>query len=196
MTVESCASNLVCSDFVRYNTSMTENASGADNQQERLQPIPLELGYYLAGFADGEGSFNVSMVRRANDYRSQWKIAASFNISQRASQIPELFVQTLGCGTIRFRKDGVCYFEVRTITELHTQVRAFFTRFPLRSDRQRGRYDLLMRVVTIMANGEHRTAEGLKQVLEIRELMLSNRKRKYAITDVLQNPQRLYAGLT
>ena len=38
--------------------------------------------------------------------------------------------------------------------------------------------------------------EGLRKILEIREEMISNRKRKYEITDVLQNPQRLYARLT
>jgi hypothetical protein len=51
----------------------------ADNQQERF--VPIELGNYLAGFADGEGSFNVSF-RKRNDYRLPWKISLCFNISQ------------------------------------------------------------------------------------------------------------------
>ena len=63
MAVESCASNIACLVYVRYTCDMTENASGAENQQERLQPIPIELGHYLSGFADGEGSFNGSKNR-------------------------------------------------------------------------------------------------------------------------------------
>ena len=43
----------------------SDNPSGADNQQERpgssawLDRIPSDLGHWVAGFVDGEGSFNV-----------------------------------------------------------------------------------------------------------------------------------------
>ena len=174
----------------------SDNATDAGNQQERLQYISNELGHYLAGFADGEGSFNISVIKRSSDYKTGWKISASFNISQKAPEIPQLFKQTLGCGTIRFRRDGVCYYEVRTLTDLNTIVRSFFTRFPLLSQRQSGRFHLLMKAVKLMNDGQHRTIEGLDELLRIRELMISNRKRKYEITDVLQNPQRLHARLT
>ena len=178
------------------NSSLSDNATDADNQQERLQYIPIELGHYLAGFADGEGSFNISMIKRNSDYQRGWKISASFNVSQKDSQIPLLFQKTLECGTIRFRRDGVCYFEVRNATDLNSSVRSFFERFPLLSDRQSNRFHLLMKAVEIMAQGQHRSEEGLEAILQLRELMVSNRKRKYKLTDVLQNPQRLHAKLT
>jgi hypothetical protein len=47
----------------------SENPSGADNQQERpsssnwLDRIPCDLGNWVAGFVDGEGSFNVPIRR-------------------------------------------------------------------------------------------------------------------------------------
>src|SRR3989344_4582731 len=151
----------------------SKNQVRADNQQERLHHIPAELGHYLAGFADGEGSFNVSVIRRQSDYQKGWKIVASFNISQRDSQIPQLFQQTLGCGTIRYRKDGVCYFEVRRLTDLNTIVRQFFVRFPLLSRRQAQRLKSLLEVVTIMAAKQHRSSEGIEQILSIRESMIS-----------------------
>src|SRR5947207_13700539 len=50
----------------------SDNPSGADNQQERPSPsnwldaIPPDLGHYVAGFVDGEGSFNVP-IRRERD---------------------------------------------------------------------------------------------------------------------------------
>ena len=174
----------------------SDNQVRADNQQERLHDISSELGHYLAGFADGEGSFNVSVIKRQSDYQNGWKIVASFNISQRDSTIPLLFQQTLGCGTIRFRKDGVCYFEVRRLSDLNTYVREFFARFPLRSARQAKRLEQLLSVVAIMAAKAHYSSEGIEQILNIRELMISNRKRKYQRADVMQNPQRLHAKLT
>ena len=44
--------------------------------------VPNDIGHYLAGFADGEGSFNVSF-RPRGDYRMPWKVSLCFNISQR-----------------------------------------------------------------------------------------------------------------
>ena len=44
-------------------TGSSDNPSGADNQQERpstatwLDEVPRDLGHYIAGFVDGEGSF-------------------------------------------------------------------------------------------------------------------------------------------
>lgn len=170
---------------------VSDNVTSADNQQERLGYIADDVGHYLAGFADGEGSFNVSVIRRQSDYQNGWKIVASFNISQREDTIPKLFQQILHCGTIRYRKDGVCYFEVRTIADINESVRAFFARFPLRSDRQAFRLQVLLEVTALLQNREHLTPAGLQKVLELRELMTSNRKRKYELGDVFQNPQRL-----
>ena len=47
-----------------------------------VHEIPSEVGHYLAGFTDGEGSFNVSF-RPRDDYKAPWKISLCFNISQR-----------------------------------------------------------------------------------------------------------------
>ena len=41
--------------------------------------VPPEYGHYIAGFTDGEGSFNVSIIKRI-DYEGKWKITASFNV--------------------------------------------------------------------------------------------------------------------
>ena len=63
---------------VPYGASMTcDNPSGADNQQERPSPtdwldaIPRDLGNWVAGFVDGEGSFNVP-IRRERDRGMPW----------------------------------------------------------------------------------------------------------------------------
>ena len=43
---------------------------------------PREKSWYICGFADGEGSFNLSW-RRRNDFIIGWKVAPVFNISQK-----------------------------------------------------------------------------------------------------------------
>src|SRR6266508_2841550 len=114
----------------------SDNVSSADNQQERpdimSENIPNEIGYYLAGFVDGEGSFNVS-IKRVRDRSLGWRVTACFNVSQREQQVLELLQQTLGCGTIRRRWDGVHYFEVNSYIDLVERVIPFFRRFLLRS---------------------------------------------------------------
>jgi len=182
---------LLSIDYNGYMQSLSDNVTSAGNQQERLLHIDAHLGHYLAGFADGEGSFNVSVVKRQSDYQTGWKIVASFNISQREATVPLLFQEVLQCGTIRYRKDGVCYFEVRTISDINETVRAFFACFPLRSMRQAYRLQLLLQITQLLQERSHLTPDGLQEVLELRQLMISNRKRKYELTDVLQNPQRL-----
>ncbi len=162
-----------------------DNAIGADNQQERLQPISSELGYYLSGFADGEGSFNISIIKRKLDYRLGWKIVLSFNISQREDTVPKLFKETLQCGTIRYRRDGVCYFEIRIASEINEKLREFFLRFPLLSKRQSSRLQLLLQAADLLVRKEHLKDKGFREVLEIRQLMVSSRKRKYEMIDVL-----------
>jgi hypothetical protein len=37
-----------------------------------VSQVPSDIGHYLAGFTDGEGSFNVSFGKRA-DYAMPWK---------------------------------------------------------------------------------------------------------------------------
>lgn len=94
------------------------------------------IGYYLSGFADGEGSFNISIIRRKHDYKKGWKVTPSFNVSQKDDTIPILFKNFLECGKIRYRKDGICYFEVRRIDDLCHKVIPFFRKYPLLSKKQ------------------------------------------------------------
>ena len=64
----------------------SENPSGADNQQERpnsidwLNEIPVDLGNWISGFVDGEGSFNIP-IRRVSDRGLPWRVSLSFNAS-------------------------------------------------------------------------------------------------------------------
>ena len=100
---------------------MSDNLTGADNQQERpslsdwLDAIPRDLGNWVAGFVDGEGSFNIP-IRRLHNGSSPWRLGASFNVSQLGQEIPDLLRSIFEAGTVRGRGDGVYYFEVTKLT--------------------------------------------------------------------------------
>ena len=179
---------------------MRDNASGADNQQERplVETIPANTGWYLAGFADGEGSFNISTVNRNHDFKTGWKIVLTFNISQRDHTILKLFQKTLNCGTLRDRGDGVGYYDVRRLDDIIKIIIPFFERFPLQSTSKRKQFEVFRKVAELMLAKAHFTQRGLKQILELRETIYVARKRKYTNEQILasfrnRNPQRLYA---
>jgi hypothetical protein len=160
-----------------------DKVSGADNQQERpsgrswLADIPANLGHYLVGFADGEGSFNVSF-RPRKDFRMPWKVSMSFNISQLDDTVPRVFQSSLGCGTIRFRADGVCYFEVTDLIQIRERVIPFFQRFRLLSGKSRD-FETWRQIAELMSGGAHRTREGIAEIVLLRGPMNRGGKRRY-----------------
>lgn len=62
-----------------------------------------ELGFFLAGFVEGEGSFNVSL-RRKVDYIVNWQVVMSFNISQKDPTLLYALQKELGCGLLKSEK--------------------------------------------------------------------------------------------
>src|SRR3984957_10302721 len=121
----------------------SDKPTSADNQQERpnssywLDRIPSDLGNWIAGFVDGEGSFNVPF-RRERDRGLPWRVSLSFNVSQIGFELPELLRTTFGVGTVRNRGDGIHYLEVTRPRDLFERVFPFFEQFPLRSPKRRG----------------------------------------------------------
>lgn len=148
-----------------------------------MQSVKPEHGYYIAGFTDGEGSFNVSIKKR-KDYRNTWKLTASFNISQRDRVILSFIKKQLQCGTLRTRKDGVVYYEVTNPTSLYENVIPFFTRFRFLSAKKKRNFSLFCQIVEKMYRKEHLSEEGFQEILQLREKLNKGigRKRKYDIT--------------
>jgi len=150
----------------------------------RIAKVPQEIGYYLAGFTDGEGSFNVSFRPRV-DYPIPWKVSVSFNVSQKDRVILALFKTHLGCGTLRGRRDGVWYFEVTNLNAIVENVIPFFERFPFLSAKKKRDFAKFKQIVSLMKSSAHLTANGIRQILEIREDMNDGGKRRYTHVDIL-----------
>jgi len=163
----------------------------------KVNEVQADIGYYLAGFADGEGSFNLSF-RPRDDYRTPWKTSLCFNISQRDEVILSLYKRHLHCGTMRQRHDGVWYYEVNNLTAIVENVIPFFERFGFLSAKKKRDFAKFKELAKLIGEGRHLQTEGVKEILRIRCNMNDGGKRRYSDEEILkrlENPQRLYAGL-
>jgi hypothetical protein len=160
-----------------------------------IHQVPSEIAWYLSGFADGEGSFNVSF-RPREDYRCPWKVSLCFNISQRDPTVLALFKRHIQCGTMRQRQDGVWYYEVNNLTPILENVIPFFDRFHFLSAKKKRDFSKFKEIAKILQSGNHRCREGIEEILKIRAQMNDGGKRRYSDQDIrkrFENPQRPYA---
>ncbi len=143
-------------------TAGSENATGAVNQQERLDP-------YIAGFVDGEGSFHVALQRNPST-RCRWQLVPEFRVSQDVSrvQVLEAIRERLGCGALRENhrgsaNDRTIVFVVRRRSDLLCKVIPFFERNPLLSCKS---HDFLVfaDIVRRMSEGEHLDTDGFERL--------------------------------
>lgn len=148
--------------------------------------IPSNVGYYLAGFTDGEGSFNVSF-RRRTDYQIPWKISLCFNISQKDQVILYQFKTHLQCGSIRERKnDGVWYYEVNNFNAIQNNIIPFFNRFGFLSAKKKRDFSKFKQIAKLIENKDHLTIEGIEKILTIRKEMNDGGKRRYSDEEILR----------
>jgi hypothetical protein len=167
----------------------SDKPSGADNQQERpsssdwLDRVPCDLGNWVAGFVDGEGSFNIPF-RRERDRGLPWRVSLSFNVSQVGPELPTLLLETFGTGTVRGRGDGVFYYEVTRPLTLAERVFPFFERFPLRSPKQVD-LQIFWQVTELVQAGRHLSPAGIVGILSMRSPMNRGGKRRYDESEIL-----------
>jgi hypothetical protein len=182
----------------------SENPSGADNQQERLihaewlDRIPSDLGHYIAGFVEGEGSFNVPIVRE-RDRGLPFRVSLSFNVSQVGPEMPGLLRETLGVGRTRGRGDGVFYFEVTRPDHLEERIFPFFDVFTLRGPKAR-ELVTFKEITKLVRVRRHLSIAGFEEILALRAPMNRGGKRRRSDAEIIaalrgENPQRPYAGL-
>ena len=145
-----------------------------------------ELGYFLAGFVEGEGSFNVSLRRKA-DYKVNWQVVLSFNVSQKDPTILYELQEQLHCGIIKVRKrDGLHSFDATNPKDITKHVIPYFQRYSVLSESKKRNFAIFCKITNLMEKGEHRTRSGLKKILLLREKINEGkgRTRKYGIYDV------------
>lgn len=165
---------------------------------KNIKDIPPHIGWYLAGFVDGEGSFNVSFCLRP-DHKVVWKTVLTFNVAQRDKTVLALLKQHLGCGRLQARRDGVWYYVVSNPQSLEERVIPFFERFSFLSAKSKRNFKIFKQITQLVSAKKHLTREGVEEIANLRELLNEGRgrTRKYTIDHIVAsrdgNPQRLYA---
>ena len=155
--------------------------------------VPMQIGYYLAGFVDGEGSFSIS-VNRNSSCRSGYQLVPELHVSQNGdrAQVLELLRERLGgCGYIKpnGKKARAVVYVVRKREDLLDRVIPFFEGSPLLSSKQE-EFLKFATVVRGMAQGRHRTATGFRDLLGIALSMNGNgRFRKVRWTELISYPE-------
>jgi len=149
-----------------------------------VECITEALGQYLAGFANGEGSFNLSF-RPRGDYRQPWKISLCFNVSQRDPAVLLVLREQLRCGTMRQRADGCWYYEVNSLDDLNRHVLPFFRRFGFLAPTKQRDFAKFCELTALMLQGRHLTLEGVRKILDIRRDMNDGGKRRYSEEEIL-----------
>ncbi len=145
-----------------------------------------KLGFFLAGFVEGEGSFNVSL-RKKSDYKVNWQVVMSFNVSQKDPTLLYLLKQELECGIIKVRKfDNLHSFDVTNPEDIIQKVVPYFQKYPVQSDSKKRNFSLFCETAKLMEDGQHRNLIGLRKILELREKINEGkgRTRKYGIQDI------------
>src|SRR3989339_11520 len=128
-----------------------------------LRKIPLEWGHYLAGFTDGEGSFNISL-RKREDHTIQWQVVLTFNVSQKESYILSQFKKYLGCGRInQRRRDNLFMFIVDNPLSIQEKIIPFFKRFNFRSQNKKRNFSIFCQITALVLQKKHLTQDGLRE---------------------------------
>jgi len=152
-----------------------------------VSQVPPDIGHYLAGFTDGEGSFNVSF-RKRGDYAMPWKVSLCFNVSQRDQTVLNVFKERLNCGTMRTRADGVWYYEVNNFTAIVENVIPFFDRFGFLSAKKQRDFAKFKQIAQLIQEGRHLSKEGIDEILAIRRDMNDGgaMRRKYSDDSIVE----------
>jgi hypothetical protein len=143
------------------------------------EQIPDAIGYYFAGFVDGEGSFHLTF-RRRQDYKLPWKVSLCLNVSQKDKVILALLKRHLQCGEIRYKSGDVWMYEVNNLNAIRNNVIPFFRRFGFLSAKKKRDFAIFQQMAELMAAGAHLSRDGIQTLLKLRVSMNDGGKRKYS----------------
>ncbi len=125
------------------------------------------------------------VARRRSDYTVKWKLSAAFNVSQKDRVPLDLFMETLGCGSIRKAGNDGWYWEVNRLSDIQDRIVPFFERFPLIGKKVED-FDRFRAAARILSRGDL-SYQDYAQVLVLREGMNGGGKRRYTMQRILRD---------
>jgi hypothetical protein len=155
----------------------------AVNQQERLPRKERELKYYLAGFIDGEGSFNVSFKPHPS-MKLGWVADPAFQVYQHRDnvEILELISKVLHCGYIRPKSPSsdVLVLIVDNRRTLMEKIVPFFSKYQLLSKKSSD-FEKFKQILLLMEQKVHLRYDGFVKIVDIAMSMnAQGKQRKYS----------------
>ncbi|MDO8656015.1 MAG: LAGLIDADG family homing endonuclease [Nanoarchaeota archaeon] len=154
-----------------------------------IDTIPSNIGWYISGFVDGEGSFVITL-RKRKDYVGKWQVNLIFNVAQRDISNLIMIKKYLGIGRLQARKDGVHYYIVTNPDDIRNKLIPFFEQYHFFSESKQKNFKIFKAVAQIV-DGKHLVNGGLLKVIILREKINEGkgRKRKYSLQDYLNSQE-------
>lgn len=167
---------------------VSNNPTGADNQQERL----ILIGW-VVGFVDGEGCFSIGFINQSDrstrkGYKTRIQVFHEFAVTQGARSLHAL--QTLhrffGVGSITCNRrsdnhtEHLYRYVVRKRSELLQVIIPFFRQYPLQTAK-RDDFEKFAQCVEWMAANYHRTPEGIQAIATLAATMNRRKDRSERI---------------
>jgi hypothetical protein len=157
------------------------------------------MKYYLLGFSDAEGCFNISL-KKQKTARFGWVLDPVFHVTQHESNrtVLEAFKKALNCGRI-IKKPGqekTLQFMVDNRRQLVENVLPFFDKLVVK-ERD---YRIFREIVMALENKDHGNLSKFKRLVKKAFRMnLKGKQRRYSLDEVIkdlerQDPQRPYVG--
>jgi hypothetical protein len=172
--------------------SVSDNVSGADNQQES----PWFAGW-IVGFIDGEGTFSVSIYRNRTTSLG-WQLRPEFVVTQGERSVVVLHElrEFFGCGEVYVnrRRDNhrehIYRYCVRRLVDLVERIVPFFEEHQLRTAK-RTDFERFAEVVRAMQQGAHLTVSGMARMAEIAQSMNRHKPSVYLeSSETIRQPSR------
>jgi len=129
---------------------------------------------WIAGFADAEGSFYVS-IKNSNTTKTGKSLWLNFIIGLhiRDSSVLMKLQEQLGCGKI-WKNTKFCYFMVRKLKDILTIIIPLFNHNSLHGSKNLNFIDFC-EIASMLKNKEHLTNEGLEKIKKIKNGMNTKR---------------------
>ncbi len=137
---------------------------------------------WVVGFVDGEGCFYVG-INPQPEMALGYQVLPEFRVVQHERDVQVLYAlkRFFHCGTVRRNRENRYELRIRKFSCLQ-EVVAFFERHPLKTKKNVD-FKKFARVIRLMAEGQHLTLEGLRQIIEITLSM--NRANKVKAQEIL-----------
>ena len=177
--------------------STSNNASSADNQQERLMMIG-----WVVGFVDGEGCFSINFVKQPDrkeknrihrGYKTGVQIAYEFAVTQGISSLDCLkeLHDFFGVGALYINKrydnhkEHLYRYTVRKRDDLMKVIIPFFEKHTLKTSKKKN-FELFAKSMREIEKGTHLTNDGIIKIIKLSEQM-NHKKSKAHIIRILRN---------